>query len=133
MVFPFYKLRSKDSGTVLKPLIPVILNFRKTHKVTPKILSLVDTGADVTFCHVNIGYFLGVKLNRKPNIRFYTANNEEFLTYEELIRIYVGDRSVDCPVYFAEKLSYQVILGQKGFLEKFKLVVDYPHLKISLE
>ena len=133
--FPFLGLPGKSGKTVYKPIIPVSLAFRNTHRITSKIYALVDTGADVCFCHKDIGMFLRVNFSKKPLEYFKAANNQEFPTQREQIRIHLGNSHIDCPFYFTDTLPREnpIILGEKGFLNRFKVVFDYINKSIQFE
>ena len=133
--FPFLALPGKKGKVIYKPSIPVSLVFRKTHVVTSRIYALIDTGADVCFCNKNIGVFLRVNFVNKPVEYFKAANDQKFPAQKEQIRVYLGNTQVDCPFYFTDALprTTPIILGEKGFLNRFKVTFDYPNKAIQLE
>jgi len=120
---------------VYKPYIPVILNFKKTHKVTSNIMALVDSGADVCFCSENIAFWLGSKDSKsKEHKEFTAANGESFFTYREDINLFVAGKSYICPFYISKKLPqpFPIILGQLGFFDHFSVKFDLPHKEIEI-
>ncbi|MBI3379987.1 retroviral-like aspartic protease [Candidatus Gottesmanbacteria bacterium] len=124
--YPYKILPTSPSGQVYKPLIPVILSLKKTHKITTGIYALIDSGADVCFCTMDIGLWLGINFKNKKSIYFTAANNKEFETKKEIIKLHVGGKIYDCPFYFSKELppTSPVILGQIGFFDRFKISFD---------
>ncbi|EKE06047.1 MAG: hypothetical protein ACD_19C00103G0001 [uncultured bacterium] len=133
--FPYTILPSKK-GKVYKPYINVVLNYKKTHKVTLPTKALIDSGADVCFCHEMIGTWLGIKFNKTKNIvKFTAANGQIFDTKLEEVCIYVGNKTYNCKFYFSDVLpsTTPIILGQIGFFDNFKVIFDLPNKVINLE
>lgn len=124
--FPYTILPSSDGNKVYKPFIPARLAYKKTHKITLGINALIDSGADVCFCAMDIGLWLGINFKNNKRFDFTAANNQIFDTYKEVINIYVCGLKYDCPFYFSDKLTkkFPIILGQKGFFDHFKVCFD---------
>lgn len=123
--YPYIVLPS-SVGPIYKPWVQVNLSYRKTHKITPKIVALVDSGADVCFCAKDIGLWLGVQFKGKNKFTFTAANRTMFETIKETITLYIGEKSYWCSFYFAESLPREtpIILGQIGFFDHFKITFD---------
>ncbi len=122
-------------ANVYKPILPVILNFQKTHRITNQIPALVDSGADVCFCHEDIANWLGsMDQKTKEHKEFTTANNEKFIAYKENISILVCGKQYDCPFYISKELPRQtpIILGQLGFFDHFKVIFDLANKEIEI-
>lgn len=125
--YPYTVLPGKD-GLVYKPLIKVVLGFQKTHKITPPILALIDSGADVCFCLEDIGAWLGIKFKTKRKMTtFKAADNKSFRAFKEEVILYVNQRKYLCPFFFTDVLPREtpLILGQRGFFNRFRIVFDY--------
>lgn len=123
------------SPGVFKPWIPVRLGHKKTHRVLPAAAAaLIDSGADVCFCATYIGDWLGVDLKKKQTIEFTAANNEHFQTKCAVVTLYACGKQFDCPFYFSDTLPQNtpIILGQKGFFDRFRIVFDLPHREIEI-
>lgn len=134
---PYTILPSRTSAKgVCKPLIPVILNYKKTHKVTPvAINALIDSGADVCFCADYIGIWLGINLNKNKKEEEYTcANGETFKAKPEIINLHVCGKQFDCKFFFTSTLpkNVPIILGQDGFFDHFKITFDKQNKLIDL-
>lgn len=125
--YPYVALPS-SIGTIYKPWVGVNLCYKKTQKTTPKVMALIDSGADVCFCSSNIGLWLGINLKKKDKFTFTTANRTSFVAVKETITIYACNKIFNCLFYFAENLPREtpIILGQIGFFDHFKIAF---HLK----
>ena len=135
--FPYVVLPSKDGGEVTKPLIPIVLNYTKTHKITPSIMALIDSGADVCFCLASIGKAMGIQLQKiKTEKTFTTANSTTFKAKPVNINLYVGvgGKSYPCVFYFTNSLPFQtpIILGQSGFFDHHQITFDAKNKKIVI-
>jgi hypothetical protein len=64
---PYTILPSKSLKQIYKPLINIVLNYKKTHKVTLPVKALIDSGADVCFCSDMIAAWLGIRLDKIKN------------------------------------------------------------------
>lgn len=131
--YPYIALPRKDK-IVYKPWIKIRLGYSKTHKVTPAIFTLIDSGADVCFCLTDIGTWLGVDYKHKTTSAFKTANKSIFKTFKEMINLYVGDEKYSCPFYFTPDLPPEtpIILGQIGFFDHFKVTFNLPEKEIEV-
>jgi len=121
-----YTVLPGEITPVYKPLIPVLLNCKKTHKITPPINALVDSGADVCFCAKNIGLWLGIQFKKKRPYTFTTANKTPFQAMKEEVILYTAGTRLTCPFFFTDTLPKEtpVILGQQGFFENFRITFD---------
>ena len=121
---------------VYKPWIPIRLNFKKTHKITPhNITALVDSGADVCFCSEDIAFWMGSRDSKsKEHKEFVTANGGKFIAYKEKITLIACDKSYNCPFFISKELPKQtpIILGQLGFFDHFKVIFDLPNKLINI-
>lgn len=131
-IYPYFI----PQGGVYKPWIPVRLNFKKTHKVTPhNITALVDSGADVCFCSEDIAFWLGSRDHKnKEHREFTTANGGKFMAYKEEIDLITAGKSYKCPFYISNELPREtpIILGQLGFFDHFKVIFDLPNKQINI-
>ena len=131
--YPYTVLPTKTS-VVYKPLVPVRLHYSKTHKMTSPIIALVDSGADACFCSENIGFWLGIKFDKKKKHTFTAANNQTFETFKEVITLEASGKKYSCPFYFTNTLPRQtpIILGQIGFFNHFKITFHLENKEIEI-
>ncbi len=129
-----YKILPSSEGQIYKPLISIILGLKKTHKITSSIYALIDSGADVCFCSMEIGMWLGINFKNKKSIYFTAADNKQFETKKEIITLYFEEKRYDCAFYFSKELpaSSPIILGQIGFFDRFKVCFDLKSREIEI-
>lgn len=123
------------SPNVYKPWIRVALNYKKTHKVTPGgIVALIDSGADVCFCARYIGEWLGIQFKKKPSTTFTAANRSKFTALGEMVTLVACNKSFDCQFFFTDDLPKEtpIILGQRGFFERFRITFDLKNREIEI-
>lgn len=117
-----YVILPSNVGPVYKPLIRVNLLHQKTHKATPQITALIDSGADVCFCLRSIGIWLGISFDKKRATHtFIAANRTKFEADKETVILSVANRNYSCPFFFTDVLPAEtpIILGQFGFFDHF--------------
>lgn len=119
---------------VYKPWIPIILGYKKTHRITKPVTALIDSGADVCFCSKDIGIWLGVQFKKKKPVQFTAANNTTFDTYPDKITLYACGIQYECEFYFSDSLPREtpIILGQLGFFDHFKITFDVKNQEIEI-
>lgn len=128
MIIPYTLLPSIYKGSVRLPLARIVLNYKKTHKITPvPISALIDSGADVCFCNETIGAWLGIKFSKNREGVFTTANKTTFKAKPEIVTIRAYDKIYECKFFFTDTLPKHtpIILGQIGFFDHFKISFDY--------
>lgn len=136
MVIPYTLLPSIYKGSVRLPLAKVILNYRKTHKITPiPVSALIDSGADVCFCNETIGVWLGIQFKKIKEKIFTAANKSTFQAKPEIVNINTCNKSYECKFYFTDKLPQHtpIILGQIGFFDHFKITFNYQESQIIVD
>lgn len=111
------------------------LSYKKTHRAIKFGLgALLDTGADVCFCDDSIGAWLGVNSINKKRYSFIAANNQPLDAYREVITVHLDSVQYDCAFYFSTTLpkNFRLILGTKGFFDKFAVNFDLPKKLITI-
>lgn len=135
MVIPYTLLPNKSGKPIHLPLAKVVLNYKKTHKITPiPISALIDSGADVCFCNETIGTWLGIQFKKVKEGIFTAANRSTFKAKPETITIHVYGKEYGCKFFFTDTLPQHtpIILGQVGFFDHFKITFDYSENQIEL-
>lgn len=129
-----YTILPGDKRSVYKSLIPVTLNYKKTHKITLPVTALIDSGADVCFCSKNIGVWLGIQFAKKKRTKFTAANRSTFWASREDVTFYAGGKHYNCPFFFTDVLPKEtpIILGQFGFFDHFKITFDVRNKLIEI-
>lgn len=131
--YPYIALPRKEK-IVYKPWIRIRLGYSKSHKVTPSLFTLIDSGADVCFCLTDIGVWLGIKNKHKSVITFKTANKSKFEAFKEIVNVFISGEKYSCPFYFSPDLPPEtpIILGQEGFFDRFKITFNLPQKEMEI-
>lgn len=127
MKFKYSEYISSDRSKIFRPTVPIIfknkLKFIQTEAV-------IDSGADFTILPIEMAGILDIKLNLRTKTTFHGAGSNPFNVYLSPIEIehilrQDGFRPIQWKtrVFFAESQP-AILLGQKGFLEKFKTTLD---------
>jgi hypothetical protein len=133
---PYTILPSKDKGKIYKPLVKVILNYKKTHKVTLPVIALIDSGADCCFCADYIGTWLGIQFDKiKSSVNFTAVNGQTFVTKSEVLTLMTCEKKYECRFHFSDILPREtpIILGQLGFFDHFKIKFDAENATIEID
>lgn len=129
--YPYYIPAQK----VYKPWITVNVGYKRTHKITPApITALIDSGADVCFCAMDIAQYLGVRSKNKERMSFKTANGSLLATFIETLILHVGGRNYESSFYISDQLPKEtpIILGQLGFFDHHRITFDLENKVIEI-
>ena len=97
------------------------------------LLALLDTGADACFCSTNISSWLGINYTKCKKEKFISINNDNFFVYKTKLTFYFNKEEFTSPIYISDTLpkNFQIVLGTKGFLERYKVILDYKNKEIK--
>lgn len=135
MQFPYIEFLGLSEERIFRPIIPVTF---KANKQTFESYALVDSGSDYTILPIEIAGKLKLKLSDQLQYSVQGAGGSNFTIYRSPIEIEQviqnkGFRDIKWSsyVYFAESGS-TLLLGQKGFLDKFEVKLNGPKKEISI-
>jgi len=124
-------------GDLKAPAIPVVLLGRESNK-TFFTTALVDSGADFSAIHQSVAEILGLDLSGekeevrgiggraaavKSKARIVISNKQMKTELLVEVRVVLGEPADDFPV----------LLGRKGFFEKFEITINEKEKKIMLK
>ena len=103
--------------SLLKPIIPITIKFKKT---ALDYAVLLDSGADFNVFHSDIGEYLGLDISSGP--KEYFGGIEETggaVAYLHKIKLIIGGQELETLVGFSADIAKYGfgILGQKGFFD----------------
>jgi len=125
MKFKYIKLLTANGKFVELPLIEIKLN-------NIYYLCLVDSGAEFSYFHGEIGEKLGLNVRDGKVIKSRGITGDEFTGYFHKIKVKIGGWDYEVEVGFSYKLGTPFgILGREGFFNLFK--VCFRHLKKEIE
>lgn len=134
MKFPYLPFPTLK-GNLYRPAIPIAFQHKQKFIY---LNAIVDSGADFTILPIEIAGVLDLKLDPKQKETFFGAGNNTFSVYpspqpiEHILR-QNGFRTIKwrAKIYFSEAQP-TILLGNKGFLEKFKVVLNGPEKEIDI-
>ena len=142
MKFPYEKYPAYPIPThpnrksVLRPTIPVYLINKDTGAETG-YLALIDSGADYCIFHASIGEVAGIDVESGGKMEYIGVSGVKQAAYFHNVVISIGGWKLGCYVGFSydfDKIQIPYgILGQDGFFDKFKVVLDANKLEIELK
>jgi len=127
MKFKYSEYIGGNNIKIFRPTVPII--FKNGSKFI-QTEAVIDSGADFTVLPIEIAGILGIKLNVHTKKIFHGAGGNPFPVYpspaniEHILR-QSGFRTISwkTKVFFAESQP-AILLGHKGFLEKFRITLD---------
>lgn len=130
MEFEYKRLKSGQ----YRPIIPIELEYKD--KKT-RILSLVDSGADVCIFPSEVGEYLGIDIESGKEVPVQgvvEGAKSSYYLHPMLLGVSGGGDKYSSQVGFMPNLSKQGygILGQLGFFENYKVILDLPNGKIYI-
>lgn len=147
MKFPYAKSKTRTpegrEHHALLPLIPIGVRFQGR---TIRYMALLDSGAETSMFHQELGAALDIDVERGAQRTFYGIGHGRTVGYVHTVELEVGGWWIDCPVAFCPGmirmepgdpprtigLSYG-ILGQEGFFDKFRVIFDRSAQQVELK
>jgi len=119
---------------IKRPVIPVEVKYNGN---SIKYLALIDSGADFCIFHAQIGEALGIDIKKGKTLEFYGIVGDKKEAFFHNVLISVGGIEKECYCGFSyefdeTKMPYGV-LGQKGFFNLFKILMDYEKEQIEIK
>jgi hypothetical protein len=116
-----------------RPVIPVkLINGENSQKQ----LAIIDSGADFCVFHASIGKLIGIDIESGKKQDFYGVSTKAkpSIAYFHNIKIGVGGYEFDCWAGFSSDINNLPygFLGQLGFFNLFKVILDYNKEQIEL-
>lgn len=117
---------------LMKPIIPVTLLHKNTFI---RVEALIDSGADFTLFHKEIGDALGLKWESGEPHEFIGVTGKKGTAYFHTLHLKIGRWSKHIMCAFSDDLGEEnyCILGQEGFFEYFKILFDLGKETITLQ
>jgi hypothetical protein len=115
----------------LRPVLPICV---KNGSKSICYYAIVDSGADHSVFHAEIGEALGLEIESGKKLIFWGTSGQEQIAYFHDIIIEIGGNEFRCRCGFSrdiEKLPYG-LLGQDDFFKKFKVIFDYKGEELDL-
>jgi len=128
-----YKTVNRPDGTSVKtPSIPILLRGKESLES----VGLLDSGADISAMPLSIAEILGLDLNREkidaygiggkvssvePTVNILVAKGHEHYSFRIPVNVILGN------------YSFPILLGRKGFFDKFIISFDQSKEKVSLK
>lgn len=125
-----YDLIPPASKQVYRPILPIKLAYPQTHKCTPPIRALIDSGADACMCSLEVGVWLGIEFDgREDELSIETANGSLSRAIKKTVTLMTDSKQFACPFFFVEGINPLKVplLGQLGFFDHFKVCFDWKY------
>ena len=113
------------------PFLQVI--YKNRSKITTPILTLVDSGASVSFAPLDIAMWLGIRVDKAKGLNIRGFNNAVTKCYPGITTIEVDGQDFEIPVYFGGSANLQCILGQDPFFDLAKIIFERYDNSFSLD
>lgn len=127
MKFKYSEYTDENNIKIFRPTVPII--FKNESKFI-QTEAVIDSGSDFTILPIEIAGILDIKLDTHTKTIFHGAGGNPFPVYPSPVNIehilrQSGFRPIkwQTKVFFAESQP-AILLGHKGFLEKFKVTLD---------
>jgi hypothetical protein len=103
-----------------RPYLIVRLINGERHK---DLISLVDSGADISLFHSDIGRMLGIEIEAAPKLVFQGVSGAKEVAYLHRVVLLVRElNAITLDVGFTNSMDVGTgLLGQRGFFEHFDI------------
>jgi len=114
----------------IRPLLPIHITSDNNRT---NIVALLDSGADHSLFNIEIGWELGLKLNRGRAESFTGIAGEEIIAFFHPVTIQVAGmrETIKIEVGFTDSPSVHAILGQADFFQHY--AVKFERYKERME
>lgn len=113
------------------PYIKVV--YKNNSKKTTPVLTLVDSGAQVSFAPLDFAVWLGVKVDQKHPLDIRGFNNAVTTCYPGLTTLEIDGRDIKIPIYYGGATNLQCILGQDPFFDFAKITFERYNNTFSID
>ncbi len=129
-----YKTIRRPDGTETRcPIVPLTLKGRESIEY----LGLLDSGADVSAIHVSIAEILGLDLSARETHSFGIGGRVRSKDSEVNVHLSKGHESYEFKIpvkVILDDYDFGVmLLGRKGFFDKFTIRFDERNEKMTLK
>jgi hypothetical protein len=127
MKLPYKKflVRSHPGGPsqiVTRPVIPIRIRYKTAHLAYE---TLVDSGADYSIFHAEIGETVGIKVRTGARISFSGVSGHTQTGFRHPVELELAGRAFSSDIVFAYGLGMPYgILGQAELFKRFIVVFD---------
>ncbi|MEK9132527.1 MAG: hypothetical protein AAB606_02360 [Patescibacteria group bacterium] len=135
MKFKYSEYIDQDGVKTFRPTVSIMFKNKSRFIFTEAI---IDSGADFTILPIEIAGMLDIKLDLRTKATFHGAGSNPFTVYPSPLEIehilrQGGFRPIQwkTKVFFAESQP-GILLGQKGFLERFKVTLDGQRKEVEI-
>lgn len=112
------------------PFVKVV--YKNNSKKTNPVLTLIDSGAQVSFAPLDFALWLGVKVDQKHSLDIRGFNNAITTCYPGLTTIEIDGHDINIPIYFGGA-GLQCILGQNPFFDFAKITFERYNNTFSID
>ncbi|PIN89346.1 hypothetical protein COU60_04305 [Candidatus Pacearchaeota archaeon CG10_big_fil_rev_8_21_14_0_10_34_76] len=130
-----YKSIKRPGGNIVKtPSIPITLHGNS--EINIEVIALLDTGADLSVIPQDIAELLNIDLTGEKDKSRGIGGEVNIINTKISINLKKGHESYDFEIPVQVILGdgkIPVILGRKGFFDKFKITFDQANEKVSLK
>lgn len=121
MKYPYILAPGSPKGATT-PLVPVI--FKHLTKETTPILTLLDSGASVSFAPLDLAIYLGIRVDKNKSLNIRGFNNTFTECFPGIATINIGGHEVELKIYFGGSAKFQCILGQDPFFNMARIIFE---------
>ncbi len=115
------------SKSIQRPYLRLRLTNPVTHKQTPPLRGLIDSGADICLGSHELAVWLGLQFDgQEEKITITTANGTTTDAVKKSVLLTTEAGQYHCPFFFAEGIPPDAppLLGQQGFFDHFRVCFE---------
>ena len=128
-----YKTIKRPDGTNVKtPSIPIILKWKEQFET----VALIDSGADISAMPKAVAEILGCELNGKIEPAYGIGGKVDSVETKVNMIVEKGHEHYEFQVQIKvilDNYDFPILLGRKGFFNKFLISFDESKEKVSLK
>ena len=132
IVFHYQILPDTYTNKIKKPVVR--LSLKGNTPTSVNVIALLDSGADVSVIPKGLADFLNLKLHDKDEAKGI-GGKIVIWNSEVEIRVSNGHENYNfkIPIQVSEDDSVPIIMGRKGFFDKFRVIIDESSERVELK
>ncbi len=129
-VAPYKLSLLQGIGIVSEPELNLEVRTKSGYK---KIHFLLDTGAVVSSLPRGMAVAMGYNLAFMPRTVFTGYGNTTSFAYRGDMVVKMGEKEVTLPVVFTQAAATQPLIGRKGMVDRFAIILDAQNKQVIIK
>jgi hypothetical protein len=123
-----------EFGVFPMPFVDVVFSHPDNPTKNLEVFSLVDSGSATILLRADFAEPLGISLEFGEKVEIYGIRHGSDIAYKHMLKIRLRFETQEflVPCYFMPELQTSALLGQQGFFENHKTILDHQDQRFEI-